>query len=391
MKRSVCCTIAALYFVSSCSSPPVQMPPRLPSVVVTKPTIRDVPLYLDYPGHIEAYNSIQVQTQIAGELTGMYFEEGREVKEGQLLFTIDSRPYRAALDRAEAALTQSVAALRYAEETAMRYSKLVQDEYVAQLKYDQYLTNVLIEQGSVEARKAEVETAKLNLGYTTIYAPMAGVAGKKQIDVGNYVSVAENPSLITINQVNPVYASFFAPDVDLPTIQRHQTKEGLSAHVFLNGDMSHPYMGKLTLIDNQVNENTASIFMKATLCNEDRALWPGEFIDVRLILKTLPRALLVPTQCVQVGQDNHFVFTVASDDTISMKKVKVGQHHDNLIVIEEGLLPTDTVVMEGQLNLFSGAKVSIEKNNNVPTAPSNDAVTKGEDIIFKKGPARRGL
>lgn len=384
MKRSFFSALSLACYLSSCAGPPPKPPVKLPSVVVTKPTVKTVPLYLDYPGHMEAYNSINVQTQIAGELTGMYFEEGSEVKAGQLLFTIDSRPYRAALDRAEAALAQGVAALRYAEETAVRYSKLVQDEYVAQLKYDQYLTDVLVEQGTVEARKAEVETAKLNLGYTTIYSPIGGIAGKKQIDVGNYVSVAETPSLITVNQISPIYASFYVPDVDLPKIQKYQAKGALTAHVFLNGDMTEPYEGKLTLIDNQVMENTASIFMKATLCNEDKALWPGEFIDVRLILTTIPNALLLPTQCVQIGPEQPFVFTVGADDVVAIKKVKTGQHHGDMIVIEQGITAQDTIVMEGQLNLYGGAKVHIETNNNVPKASSNDSVTRSEDTFTLK-------
>lgn len=373
--RQILLSIAIpLACLTGCSKQPAP-PPKLPSVVVTHPTVSSVPRYLDYPGHIEAYNTINVQTQIAGELTGMYFEEGTEVTAGQLLFTIDSRPYRAALDKAEAALAQSIASLRYAEETAQRYSKLVQEEYVAQLQYDQYLTNVLVEEASVLANEAEVETAKLNLLYTTIYSPISGVAGKKQVDVGNYVTVADNPSLITINQINPVYASFYVPDVDLPTIQKYQAGGELKTIIYLNEDRSLAYEGKLTLIDNQVNENTGSIFMKATLCNDNKELWPGEFVDVRVILTTIDNAIQLPYQAVQLGQQGHFVFVVNSDNTISMKNVKVGQRQGDLLVIEEGLAATDVIVLEGQLNLYPGAKVEIQQQNTVPSAPNNDSVT----------------
>lgn len=363
-----------LVCLSSCAKAPAP-PPKLPSVIVTSPTVSNVPRYLDYAGHIEAYKTIDVQSQIAGELTGMYFEEGSEVTEGQLLFTIDSRPYIAALDKAEAALAQSIASLRYAEETAQRYSKLLQDEYVAQLQYDQYLTNVLVEQGSFEANSAEVENARLNLLYTTIYSPISGVAGKKQIDVGNYISVGENPSLIVVNQINPIFASFYVPDVDLPIIQKCQGNGELIAMIHLNQDTSHPYEGKLTLIDNQVDESTGSIFMKATLCNDSKELWPGEFVDVRIILNTINNALLVPYQAVQLGQQGHFVFTVDKDQVVAVKNVKIGQRHQDLLVIEQGLAATDVVVLEGQLNLYSGVKVNIQQQNNVPTSPNNDSVS----------------
>ncbi len=372
--RHVLCLLLPIICLSSCSkqAPPA---PRLPVVILTTPVMQNVPRYLDYAGHVEAYKTIDVQSQIAGELTGMYFEEGTEVKEGEVLFTIDSRPYIAALDKAEAALAQSIASMKYAEETARRYSKLVQQEYVALLQYDQYLTNVLVEQASVEANEAEVETARLNLGYTTIYSPISAIAGKKQIDVGNYITPAEKPSLIVLNQINPVFASFFAPDVDLPLIQKYQRSGELKAEVFLNQDTSHPFEGKLTLIDNQVDESTGTIFMKATLCNDTHELWPGEFVDIRIILTEIKDAILLPTQAIQLGQQGHFVFTVDQDNVTSAKKVKIGQIHQDLIVIEEGVAVTDRVVLEGQLNLYPGAKVTIQETNTVPTAPDNDSVS----------------
>lgn len=360
--------------LSSCAKAPAP-PPRLPNVIVTTPKVESVPLYLDYAGHIEAYKTIDVQSQIAGELTGMYFEEGTEVEEGQLLFTIDSRPYIAALDKAKAALAQSMASLKYAEETAQRYSKLVQEEYVAHLQYDQYLTNVLVEEGSVEANYAEVENAQLNLQYTTIYSPISAVAGKKQIDVGNYISVGESPSLIVLNQINPVFASFYVPDVDLPTIQKYQGSGELKTIVYLNQDTDHPYEGKLTLIDNQVDESTGSIFMKATLCNDSKELWPGEFVDVRIILNTIDDAILIPYQAVQIGQKGHFVFTVDNDHVVAAKNIKTGQRQGDMIVVESGLTSSDTVVLEGQLNLYPGVKVNIQNEDNVPTPTNNDAVS----------------
>lgn len=385
MKRSYFYLISTLCLLSACSKPP-EPTPKPHIVSVTKPTIQDVPYYLDYPGHVEAYKTVDVQTQIAGELTGMYFEEGTPVKEGQLLFTIDSRPYRAALDKAEAALTQSIASLKYAEETAQRYSILAQEEFVAQLQYDQYLTNVLVDDATVQENKATVEEAKLNLGYCTIYSPMTAVAGKKQIDVGNYVTVAENPSLIVLNQIDPVFTSFYAPDTDLPTIQRYQRmhKDGLITYVYLNHDYDHPYEGRLTLINNQVDESTGSIFLKATLPNGTCELWPGEYVEVKLILSTIKNAVLVPTQAVQVGQNGHFVFIVKQDMTAEMKNVSVGQIQGDHIVITDGLKGGESVVLEGQLNLSTGDKVEVQEPSTLPASTTNDSVASLEDKMLTK-------
>lgn len=346
-----------------------------PKVILTDPIIQNTPVYLTYPGYLEAYKTIQIQSQIAGQLTGMYFEEGSDIKEGQLLFTIDSRPYKAALDKAEAMLTQSIAACKYAQETVTRYSPLVKEEYVAQLTYDEYVTRLATSQSDVEATKADVETARLNLLYTTIYSPIQGIAGKKQIDVGNYISIGESTPLIVINQMNPVYASFYVPDVDLPIIQKYQAEGPLTTEVYLNQDQNLKYEGKLTLIDNSISASTATVFMKATLCNEENKLWPGEYIEVRLILTNLENALLIPSKAIQTSQEGHYVFVVNSEHIASIKQVRTGQRHGDLTLIEEGLLPSDKVVLEGQMSLYPGLKVVIAEENNVPQAEDNAEVS----------------
>jgi len=375
MKVLIPCIALTMFFSASCSK---QQKPHFsfqPLVTLTDPVVKTVPLYKTYPGYMEAYKTVDVQSQIAGQLTGMYFEEGSEVKQGEVLFTIDSRPYRATLDKAQASLASSYAALKYAEDIAVRFAKLLQEEYVAQLKYDEYLTNVVQKKCDVQIAKADVDTAKLNLEYTTIYSPISGIAGKKQIDVGNFISIGETPSLVTINQVDPIFASFYIPDVDLPIIQSYQNGGELKTIVYLNEDPNMQFEGKLTLINNQVDTSTGSIFMKATLCNPQKKLWPGEFVQVKVILKMIENAILLPLRAVQQGQDGGYVFVVDSEGVASTKNVKTGQKQGDYIVIEEGINSTDKVVLDGQISIVPGVKVVIKEPSSAPQAPDNQNVS----------------
>lgn len=360
MKQILLLAICSLSLISSCSSPPSAPKAKVFPVTVVKPVIKDVPIYLEYPGHIEAYNTVNLQAQVSADLTGMYFEEGTFVKEGQLLFTLDSRPYLANLSKAEADLEGSIAALKLAEDTVCRYARLVEENFVAQLNYDQYVTTSLEDSAAVKANMANVDTARIDLSYCTLFAPMDAIAGKKEISVGNYVKAGEETPLIVLNQINPVYAAFYVPDVDLPTIQRQQNKTGpLQVQVLLNGDKTECFEGKLTLINNQVDQATGSIFMKATLTNEDKLLWPGEFADIRIILSTLKNAVILPAEALQLGQNGYFAFVVGPNMTAELRLVELGQRYGEDVAVLKGINPGDTVVLQGQINLSSGVPVSI--------------------------------
>jgi len=375
MKKIFSLLATTVVITSSCSKP-VPEKPRPPQVVVAIAQKKDVPKYLIYPGYMQAYKSVQVQSQVAGLLTGMYFEEGTEVKAGQLLYTIDSRPYRAALDQAEANLAQSIISYKYNEEVVKRYSSLVQDQYVAKLTYDQYVSEMLGQKNAVDSNKAQVEIAKLNLLYTNIYAPMDAVAGYRQVDVGNYITVAESTPMISLNQINPIFASFYVPDTDLPDIQQYQNKGDLKTYIYLNRDPNQEFEGKLTLIDNQVNTGTGSIFMRATLCNEEKKLWPGEFIEVKLILTTLKDSLLIPSQAVQLGSQGAFVYVIDQNNTAQIKPIETALRYDQMIHVTKGIEDTDKVVIEGQLTIWPGAPVAISEKNPVPSSNNNDSVNK---------------
>ncbi|HSW87072.1 MAG TPA: efflux RND transporter periplasmic adaptor subunit [Rhabdochlamydiaceae bacterium] len=359
MRHSIFIVICISYLLSGCAK---KEQPQIPSVPVTvaKAVQCDVPIFLDYVGHMEAFTTVQINSQIEGILKDQYFVEGQTVNKGDLLFLIDPRPYQAALQKAEAALALTLANLKYDEDTVRRYAKLIQEDYVSQLDFEKYMTNVLTDKASVKENLADVENAKLNLEYCYIRAPMNAVTGNVKINVGNLIQNASTNPLVTLNQITPIYASFFIPEKDLPTIQSLQRQGLLTTHLFLNQDYSCPYEGILTLIDNMVDENTGMILLKATLPNEEKTLWPGEFVDVRLKLGEQQDAVLVPSQSVQIGQSGAYVFIVKEDQTVEMRTVHTGQKYENYIAVSDGVKADETVVLDGQINLYHGARVNIK-------------------------------
>ncbi len=333
------------------------------------------PRYYDYIGHVIPLNSVKIVPQVQGYLTDICFKEGQEVKAGDTLATIDERPYRAALAKAEATLAQTVVALKYSEETMQRYSKLVPEDFVSQLDFDKYVSAVLNDQALVKQNLADIEFAKLNLGFTSMQAPFDGVVGVRLIDAGNYIPASTTTPIVILNQLSPITVEFYAPEDDLTEIRRVQCMHALQTRVYLEGDEKNSHDGTLTLIDNQVDQNTGSILLRATLPNEDRALWPGQFVSVRLLLDSIPNAVLIPLQAVQNSQKGPYLFIVKEDGTADLRYVKRGQQvNDEFVVIEEGLKAGETVVVEGQLNLFKGAHVVV-RNDEQTTSTFNPGLT----------------
>ena len=352
-------TTLALIFLSGCSKPPAK-DSTPPAVTVTKPTVCTLPLYREYPGNVFANISVQIKAQVSGILTSKNFIEGQDVKQGDLLLTIDNRPYIASLAKAQAVLAQNIASLKYSEETTQRYSKLVQEEFVSQLTYDQYVTNVLTDEAIIKQNLAEIDTAKINLSYCSITAPMDCVTGKLQVKEGNYVDSNADTALVLLNQIKPILVDFYIPDRDLPLLQHLQQANQLKVFAYVNRDYSQPHVGLLTLIDNQVNTGTGSILLEATFPNEDKALWPGEFVDVRVILGEKTDALLLPSEAVQIGQQGKYIYIMQPDQTVKLQTVVTGQRYDSMTMLESGLTADDVVVVEGQLNLYPGVKVAIK-------------------------------
>lgn len=348
---------AVLLFLIGCSKtePPKAEPPY---VKVTQPLVCDAPIFLEYIGHVEPNITVDIKAQVSGVLTGQYFVEGQEVCENSLLMTIDPRPFQAELERAQGVLLQNIASLRQAKDTAERYRELVPKNFISQLDYDQIVTNVLSAEGAVQQAEADVERAKIELEYCTIAAPIRGVASKLQIDVGNYVPTGGDTPLLTINQISPIRVSFFVSEKDLPKIACLQMQEPLTTEVLRAGQW---IQGKLFLINNKVDESTGMVLMEALFENKDFSLWPGEYVDTRVILKIQKDAVLVPPQTIQIGQDGPYLYVLKPDQTVELRKIKVGQKEEKHTLIESGLLPGEVVVTQGQLNLSPGIKVIVKE------------------------------
>lgn len=364
-KYRKCAAFAALFLLcmTSCKKTPPP-PPQAHAVTVAKPFVCDVPVYVDYIGHMVAKRNVEVMAQVSGILTAQYFEEGQEVKKGDLLLVIDPRPFEAALAKAEATVAQTYATLHYDRETTVRYAPLVQQDFISQLNYDQYVTNVIVDEAVVAQNKATLKTAKINLGYCYITAPMDCVTGKLQVKTGNYVDANSSTQLVLLNQIQPILVDFYIPETDLFAIQQKQRKGNLKLIVYPDAARKHAFEGELTLIDNQVNTGTGALLLEGTLPNEEKALWPGHFVDVRLILDQKKGALLLPNEAVMIGQKGHYVYVVKPDSTIEARTVKAGQvYEEKYTSIESGITVNDTIVTQGQLNLFPGMKVHIQ---NIP-------------------------
>jgi len=357
--------------------------------VVTKP----MPVDLRAIGSVEAYSTVAVKTQIQGELIRVNFTEGQDVTNGDLLFELDPRPYQQAVSQAEAALARDVAQeqqaeanlardiaqAKYAETQAARYAKLAAEGVVSKEQNDQMHTStraadeaVRADQAAIDsahasanADRAAVETAKLNLAYCFIRSPINGRTGNLLVHQGNVVK-ATDITLVNINQVQPIYVDFSVPGVHLADIKRNMAARKLKVQA-IPKDGSAPVEGVLTFVDNNIDLSTGTILLKGTFTNEDRKLWPGEYLDVVLTLRTEPNAIVAPTQAIQTGQDGQFVYTVNQEQRAEPRPVKVAWRVGDEVVIESGLKAGERVVTDGQLRLIKGSKVTIKQSPGMPS------------------------
>ena len=323
---------------------------------------RTMPVELQAIGNVEAISTVTIKAHISGQLMRVHFKEGDFVKKGQLLFTIDRAPFEAALRQAEGTLAKDEAQSLNSKLDAERYQGLGKQGVVSKQQVDAAGAAANAMAATVAADKAAVETAKINLEYTSIYSPINGRTGSVGVKEGNLVKANDVPILVTINQIDPIYVSFSIPEQQLAVLKQYSNTKSLKVDAAPQGSSQH-FQGRLTFIDNSVDLTTGTIKLKATFDNAGHVLWPGQFADVNLTLKSQPNAVVVPTAALQTSQNGTYVYVVEQDLTAKQQPVKVGWNVGEDTVIAAGLQPGQRVVTDGQLRLTPGAKVDIKSGS----------------------------
>jgi multidrug efflux system membrane fusion protein len=419
--------LALLLALAGCGKVESRMPERPPAAITSTPAgKRDVPLYIDEIGRCIATEVVAIQPQTSGRITEIHFKDGADIKKGDPLFTIDPRPFQVQLKQAEADVVQNQAELERAEAAVVqqkaalgrsasginemqarlelsklefeRAKDLVKADAVTKQVYDEKkmavsvaeaqlkssqaalaMDNATIKQGEadisvarakLESSKNAIATAKLNLEYTSILSPIEGRAGQRLVDVGNVVTSNFNPvSLVVIQRIDPIYVDFTIPEASLARVRSFISTGKLKVEVRTADAPDRVHVGELSFFDNAVQSGTGTIKLRALMQNPERALWPGQFTRVRLILTTLKDSILIPSECVQVGQTGSYVYVVKADSTAEMRPVELGQRHGEDVLVTKGLASGERVVTTGQLTLAPGAKV-VEAAQTPPAAPA---------------------
>jgi multidrug efflux system membrane fusion protein len=334
-------------------------------------TARDMPVYVRGLGTVQAYNSVIIKSRVDGQIMKVDFTEGQEVKAGDPLFEIDPRPFQAALAQANANAQKDEAQLTNAQRNVERDQPLLSKDFVSHQQFDTDAATANTLKATVAADQAQIQTAQLNLDYAEIRSPIDGRTGARQIDLGNLVHATDNSTLVTITQFKPIFVSFTAPQGQFDAIRQAAANGTVEADAFAQGTSHRLGQGKLTLIDNQIEQTTGTIHLKAEFDNSDEALWPGEFVDMRLVVDTLKDAVTVPARTVQQGPNGDYLFVINADDTAEMRNVAVAETEDGVAVIATGLAAGERVVVDGQYRLDQGTKVSIAPAASQPGASSN--------------------
>ena len=329
-------------------------------VTVASVVQKQMPIEIRVIGAVEPYSIVSAHAQITGQLTSVNFKEGDDVTKGQVLFALDKRPLEAALMQAEANLQRDIAQAANAKVVAQRYEDLAGRGIATREQLETSRTAAAALDASVEADKAAVESAKIQLQYATIPSPIAGRTGALMVHEGNLVRANDTTPLVVINQVAPIYVSFAIPESRLPELKRYMARGTLPVEALPPNDSAAPSHGHITFIDNNVDQTTGTIRIKATFPNDDHRLWPGQFVNVTVGLTKDPTAVVVPTAAVQVGQQGQYTYVVKADKSVEYRPVVVERTTGLETVIKSGLKPTEVVVTDGHLRLVAGTRVSIK-------------------------------
>ena len=346
----LCCTACTAQKEKSGAKPAVP-------VKVAQAVQKDVPVQVKAIGNIEAYTSVAIKSQVSGQIARVHFTEGSDVAKGALLVSIDPEPFQATLSQCEATLAKDQAQARFAREQASRYEGLLKDGIVTRDQYESLHSNAESLAATLAADRAAIRNAKIQLGYCSIRSPIAGRTGTVALHPGNLAKANDLP-IVTINQLSPTYVTFNLPEKRLAEVKRAMGAGQLKIEAVVPNEPAGTEVGTISFLDNAVNPATGTIKLKGVFANKSRKLWPGQFTDVVITLAARKNAVVVPTQAIQTSQQGEFVYVVKQDNTVEMRQVTSASAAGEETVIEKGLAPGETVVVDGQLRLTPGATVA---------------------------------
>jgi multidrug efflux system membrane fusion protein len=346
-------------------------------VIVASVDLRDIPVQISAIGNVEAYQTVQIRSQVNGQIQKIFFKEGEDVRQGQPLFQLDKRPFQADLEKAIGQMKHDQAQAENSRMQAERYSGLEKEGIVSHEQADQLRAQAKADGSAVEADKAAVDAARVQLQYTDIVAPIEARTGVLMINLGNLVKANDTPYLLQLNQVTPIYVTFSVPEANLDRVRPHFSSGQLQVLAYPKGEPDRPAEGRLTFIDNGVDTTTGMFKLKGTFQNKDRRLWPGEFVDVRLVLSMQKNAVVVPTKAIQNGQQGEYVYVVRSDSTAESRPVKTAGVYQNWTLIADGLKTGEQVIVSGQLRVAPNAKVTVQSTLPLPGTQTGTKVAGG--------------
>ncbi len=322
---------------------------------------KDVPVYVDSFGTLSSPEDVDIKAQVTGKILEVNFTQGQEVSAGDLLFTVDPQEYKAQVDEQAGILEESMADLKLKKDTLERNRTLYEKQLISEQDFEQYRTDVLAAEATVQTDAAALEFAKVQLGYCYIRSPIDGLTGKRQVDAGNIVSANTGPTLVNVKTIDKLYLDFTLPERDLPKVRKAMSEGKLEVQVTIDGDDGSKHLGELEFIDNTVDDETGTFSLRAIVNNEDRGLWSGQFARVRLILGTEKGAVIVPYTAVQLGKKGYYVFVVDRKQKADLRFVDVGGRDGDDIVIMSGVKTKETVVTTGQMGLVPGVPVVVRQ------------------------------